>query len=294
MSLSSTMLTLASTEPSSAVELGLVGDVADGAADRPGPEQGALRAAQGFDAVEVEQIDVRREQRQRDHAFVEIDADLLLHARLVAGDLPGGDAADRDLALARAEILDGQAGDVAADVLERRGVGALDVLFGLRVDREGHVLDGRCALGRGDDDLALGRQRRGGRRARRRIDRLGGLLPARFARRPARRSRARRYRSAMLRGNAHDVPPVRLCVRSDIMPESAAVRKGRVRDLQLFLPQLLQDCYSRNDRQAKGSKSRGGTSANLRASRRRGSVADDLRLLLEAVALERLARLEHR
>ena len=37
-----------------AAELGLVGDVADRAADRAGAEQGALRAAQRLDAVEVE------------------------------------------------------------------------------------------------------------------------------------------------------------------------------------------------------------------------------------------------
>ena len=31
--------------------------------------------------------------------------------------------------------------------------GTLDVLFGLRVDREGHVQERGLALGRGDDDL---------------------------------------------------------------------------------------------------------------------------------------------
>ena len=61
--------------------------------------------------------------------FVEIDADLLLHARLVAGDLAGGDAAHRNLALARPEVLDGEARDVAADVLDRLRVGALDVFL---------------------------------------------------------------------------------------------------------------------------------------------------------------------
>ncbi len=89
------------------------------AADAARAEQRALRTAQRFDAVEVEQVEVGREQRQRDRRFVEIDADLFLDARLVAGDLAGGDAADRDLALARPEILDGEPGDVAADVLDR-------------------------------------------------------------------------------------------------------------------------------------------------------------------------------
>ena len=89
-------------------------------------------------------------------AFVEIDADLFLDARLVADDLAGGDAADRHLALAGAEVLDGEAGDVAADVLERLRVRALDVRLGLRVDREGHVLDARGALGRSHDDVRAG------------------------------------------------------------------------------------------------------------------------------------------
>ena len=112
-----------------------------------------MRAAQRLDAVEVEQVEIGREQRQRNHAFVEVDADLFLHARLVADDLAGGNAAHRHLALARPEVLHREAGNVAADVLDRLGIGALDVFLRLRVDREGHVLDRRCALGRGDDDL---------------------------------------------------------------------------------------------------------------------------------------------
>ena len=75
------------------VDVRLVGDVADRAADAARAEQGALRAAKRLDAVQVEQIEVRREQRERSDRFVEIDADLFLHARLVAGDLAGRDAA---------------------------------------------------------------------------------------------------------------------------------------------------------------------------------------------------------
>ena len=134
-------------------DLGLVGDVADRAADRARTEQRALRTAQGLDAVQVEQVDVRGEQRQRGHGFVEIDADLLLHARLVADHLAGGNAAHRDLALAGAEVLDRQTGDVARQVFKGHRARALDVLFRLGVDREGNVLDRRVALGRGDDDL---------------------------------------------------------------------------------------------------------------------------------------------
>ena len=123
------MLTLASTSALGDAEPRLVGDVAKRAADRARAEQGALRAAQCFDAVQVEQVEVRVEQRQGNDRLVEIDADLFLHARLVADDLAGRHAADRHLALARPEVLDGEAGDVAADILDRAGVGALDVLL---------------------------------------------------------------------------------------------------------------------------------------------------------------------
>ena len=44
-----------------------VADVAHRSRLRTGAEQRALRAAQHFDAVHVEEIDVRREQRERDH-----------------------------------------------------------------------------------------------------------------------------------------------------------------------------------------------------------------------------------
>src|SRR3990170_4977911 len=63
--------------------LRLVGDVAKRSADRSGAEQGALRAAQSLDAVEVEQVEIGGAQRQGDDGFVEVDADLLLDARLV-------------------------------------------------------------------------------------------------------------------------------------------------------------------------------------------------------------------
>ena len=56
-------------------DLGLRGDVAQRARDRAGAEQRALRAAQHFEALEVEQIEVGREQRDGDRRLVEIDAD---------------------------------------------------------------------------------------------------------------------------------------------------------------------------------------------------------------------------
>ena len=89
------------------------------------------------------------------HAVVEIDADLLLHARLITDDLAGRHAANRNLALAGAQILDGEAGDVARKVLDRVGAGPLDVLLRLSVDRERHVQQRGLAQGRGDDDLGL-------------------------------------------------------------------------------------------------------------------------------------------
>ena len=108
----------------------LVGDVADRAADGPRTEQRALRPPQRFHAVEIEQVEVGREQRQRDDAFVEVDADLFLHSGLVADDLARRNAADRHLALPGAEVLHRQVGDVAADVLDRLRIRALDVLPG--------------------------------------------------------------------------------------------------------------------------------------------------------------------
>jgi hypothetical protein len=131
----------------------LIGDVADGAADRPRAEQRALRTTQGLDPVQVEQVDVGREQRQRDHRLVEIDPDLLLYPGLVADHLPGRDAADRHLALARAQVLDRQAGDVARQILQRHRAGLLDVGLALGVDRERHVQDRGVALGGRDDQF---------------------------------------------------------------------------------------------------------------------------------------------
>src|SRR6185436_354504 len=64
-----------------------VRDVTQSARFGSGTEQSALRSAQNFDTRQVEEIDIRCEERQRDHRFVEVDADLLLDARLVARDL---------------------------------------------------------------------------------------------------------------------------------------------------------------------------------------------------------------
>ena len=135
-------------------QLRLVGDVAHRARQRAGAEQRALRAAQHFDAVRVEQIEVRREQRQRDDRLVEVDADLLLHARLVAHDLAGGHAAHRDLALAGAEVLHGEARRRSPPRLRcPRRRASRSIFFGRRRDRERHVEQRLLALGGGDGDL---------------------------------------------------------------------------------------------------------------------------------------------
>ena len=131
---------------------GLVGDVAQRATDRAGTEQRALRAAQGLNPVQVVKVEIRRKQGERNHALVKIDADLLLHARLVAHDLTRRYATDRDLALARPEILDREAGDIARNVLEAIRTGALNIRLGLGIQGEGNVLDRLFAFGRGHDD----------------------------------------------------------------------------------------------------------------------------------------------
>ncbi len=158
-----------------ALEVRLVGDEAHGTAHGTGAEQRALRAAQRFDAVEVEEVEVRGKQRQRNHRLVQVHADLLLHARLVADDLTGGHAADGDLALARAEVLDGEAGDVARQILEREHVVAFYRLLGLGVDGERQVLHRGLTLGGGNQDffnLGAGKLRQ--RRCHR--DRQGRVL----------------------------------------------------------------------------------------------------------------------
>src|SRR5262249_2044150 len=98
--------------------LGLVRYVANGPGQRTGAEQGALRTARPLDAIRVEEIEVRRKERERDDRLVEVDSDLLLHARLVAHDLPGRDAAHRHLTLARSEVLHRESADVRGDAFD--------------------------------------------------------------------------------------------------------------------------------------------------------------------------------
>ena len=148
-------------EPPRHPRLGLVADVAHRARERPGAEQGALRTAQHLDAGQVEEVEVRREQRERDDRLVQVGAHRLLDAGHVASDLAGRHAPDRDLALAGAEVLHAEAGHVRRHALEVRDAPLLQFLFGRRRHREGHLANRRVALQRGDRDLlrALGGER---------------------------------------------------------------------------------------------------------------------------------------
>ena len=125
--------------PARDVQLGLIGDVPDGARLRAGTEEGPLRTAQHLHAIRIEQVDIRREQRKGDHRLVEVDADLLLDARLVAHDLAGRQAADGDLALARSEVLNGEPAHVRRDAFEVFDAAATQHLRGRCGDRKGHV-----------------------------------------------------------------------------------------------------------------------------------------------------------
>src|SRR6185369_3614197 len=68
-------------------QLRLRSDVTQNAGNRTGTEQRALRTAQHFEALQIEQVEVRREQGNGDRRLVEVHADLRLHARLIADDL---------------------------------------------------------------------------------------------------------------------------------------------------------------------------------------------------------------
>ena len=169
-------------------QLRLVGDVANRARQRAGAEQCALRPAQHLDAFRVEQIEVGREERQRDDRFVEVDANLLLHAGLIAHDLTGGDATDGHLTLPGPEVLHRQPGDVRRHALDVLDAASAQHLLGGRRDRERHVEDRLLALGGRDGDLLgqlrLQREVELLRRAGRDFDILCGPAEACQPRRP--------------------------------------------------------------------------------------------------------------
>ena len=147
-------------------EFWLIGDVANGPGQRAGSEQRSLWSPQHLDTTGVEQIDIRREERQRHDRLVEVDTDLFLHAGLVAHDLAGRDTAHRDLALARPEILNRQPDHVHGHVFDIFDAANPQHFFGRRRNRERHVEQRLLALRRGDSDLL------GQRRIEREIERL--------------------------------------------------------------------------------------------------------------------------
>ena len=134
-------------------ELGLVGDVAQRAGLGAGAEQRALRAAQHLEAIEVEELEIGRKQRDRNRRLIEVHAHLLLHARLVANHLPGADAADRDLALARAEVRNRQSRDIARQIDDVFSARVDDLILRFGSDRERNVLQRGAAQLRGHHDL---------------------------------------------------------------------------------------------------------------------------------------------
>ena len=134
-------------------ELRLIGDVTDGSRQRAGAEQRSLGPAQDLDAGDVEEVDVGGEQRERDHGLVEVHADLFLHARLIADDLPGRNAAHRDLTLSGAEVLHGESGDVHGHVFDRLRAEVAQFLLGGRGDGHRNVVHVLLALAGRDDHL---------------------------------------------------------------------------------------------------------------------------------------------
>ena len=99
------MLPPSSANPFVTPSSGWLRDVADRARQRAEPNSVPCGPRSTSTRLDVEEVEVRREQRERDDRLVEVDADLLLHAGLVAHDLAGRDAAHGDLALAGAEVL---------------------------------------------------------------------------------------------------------------------------------------------------------------------------------------------
>src|SRR5256885_4420232 len=112
-----------------------------------------LFRSQHLETIEVEQLEIGREERDRDGGFIEIHAHLLLDARLVTDDLAGADAADGHLTLSRAEIRDGKAGNVTGEIDEILGARIADLVLAGRRHGERHVLQVGLALLRRDDNF---------------------------------------------------------------------------------------------------------------------------------------------
>src|SRR5206468_2627868 len=187
-------------------------------------------------------------------------------AGLVADDLAGGHAADRYLALARAEILDCEARYITADVLDALRVRTLNILLRLRIDRERHVLHGRRALGRGDDDVPfLGSRHR--RCLRIWIDGLRRRFLPRLCGCRNRDCQSRTSDEQCCYG-AHADP--QCCCCRIIMPEICAMAEVRCSaTATVRVPTVALLLQVQNGYRANGSNSRGGTSGQPRSARKR-------------------------
>ena len=110
-------------------------------------------APEYLDPIQVKEVEVGREQGQRHHRIVHVDADLFLDPRLVANDLSGGHPAHGDLALPRPEILDTHTGEATGQIFYVAGASPRDLLTRFRRNGEGHVLNPCAALGGRHDNF---------------------------------------------------------------------------------------------------------------------------------------------
>ncbi len=165
---------LVALEIVSALELariGLVGDDAQGARQRTGAVERALRARQRLDARQIIGMQVDRAEDRRDRGLVDIEAAARQRARSEAV-AAGGDAAEIELRLAGAERLVAHARQQLGDIGEGRHLMLLQGRRRQRLHADRHVLQAFRTLGRGDDDVA----RVDGRIGRGRICPADGLL----------------------------------------------------------------------------------------------------------------------
>ena len=138
------------------VELGLVGDVAQGARLGAAAKQGALRAFQHFDALEVGGVDIDVASGELHRHVVEVEGDVRERrdggAGLVAREA-GRKAAHVDIALARAVVGEGHIGRVLQEAVQIGDVELFQLLVAERLNGLRNVLDRLVPARRGDDDL---------------------------------------------------------------------------------------------------------------------------------------------
>ena len=113
-------------------------------------EQRALRAAQGLDALDVDQARVRVEAGLGDRRFVQVHTGGGIGAVL---DARGRHAAKHNRGAGRFTPREGQAGNAVGVVVQHRETLALDIGGGEGGDGLGQVLQVGLALGGRDDDF---------------------------------------------------------------------------------------------------------------------------------------------